>query len=86
MPEIIQYRNRCIGCGACYEIQPACWRLSKKDGKATLVGSVGKNNIYSRVISPAQLELTNEVILACPVKIIQVNVKQPAGLNKKNRQ
>lgn len=75
MPEIILFRKRCIGCGACQEIQPGYWRLSGKDGKATLIGAVEKKNGYSRVISPAHVEVTNEVIRACPVKIIRVNRK-----------
>lgn len=71
MGKVIHFRNKCIGCGICFEMQPDLWRMSKKDGKATLVGGVEKKGIF-------QLELLNSIPLtkvvagACPVKIIQV--------------
>jgi ferredoxin len=42
MFKIIHYRTKCIGCGICYEIEPILWRISKKDGKATLLNSESK--------------------------------------------
>jgi ferredoxin len=48
MPKIIQYRNKCIGCCICVEMQPNFWRMSKKDGKATLLSAEEKkeNSFY----------------------------------------
>jgi ferredoxin len=72
MPKLIQYRNKCIGCGICFEMQPAFWRMSKKDGKATLVQSIVKKEIYQLALNEDDLDLSIEVEKACPVKIIKV--------------
>ena len=42
MSKIIFYRNNCIGCSICREMQPEVWRMSKKDGKAVLLKSIEK--------------------------------------------
>lgn len=73
MHKIIQYRNKCIGCGICFEMQPALWRMSKKDGKATLLKAVAKKEVYVLPVSPAMEELTRAVVKACPVKIIRLS-------------
>lgn len=72
MPKIIHYRNKCIGCSICFEMQPAFWRMSKKDGKATLVQSILKKDIYQLAINEADKYLSAEVEKACPVKVIKV--------------
>ncbi len=73
MPKIIHYRNKCIGCGVCYEMQPELWRMSKKDGKATLLKGDQKNKVYVRDITDDQVEKTKEVVKACPVNVIKVS-------------
>ena len=73
MPKIIHYRNKCIGCNICFEMQPALWRMSKKDGKVTLVQSVAKKEVYQLEIGEADIELTIQVLKACPVKIIRLS-------------
>ncbi len=72
MHKIIHYRNKCIGCGVCYEQQPELWRMSKKDGKATLVKGLGKKDVYILSITNAEIEKSQEVAEACPVRIIRV--------------
>ena len=72
MPKIIHYRNKCIGCSICFEMQPALWRMSKKDGKATLVQSIAKKEVFQLEIREADMELTIQVVKACPVKIIRI--------------
>ena len=72
MPKIIYYRNKCIGCGVCYEQQPALWRMSKKDGKATLVKSLAKRHTYVLTVSKTMEQQANGVAVGCPVKIIKV--------------
>lgn len=72
MPRIIHYRNKCIGCSICFEMQPVFWRMSKKDGKATLVQSILKKDIYQLAINEADKYLSVEVEKACPVKVIKV--------------
>jgi ferredoxin len=72
MPKIIQYRKNCIGCGVCVEQQPELWRMSKKDGKATLLNGTGKKDLFILNI-PMVLQIQSEAIAtACPVKIIKI--------------
>lgn len=73
MPKIIHYRNKCIGCGICFELQPELWRMSKRDGKATLLKAKSTKDIYILPLTVAQQEKTKEVVKACPVKIIRIS-------------
>ncbi len=72
MPKIIHYRKKCIGCGICYEMQPALWRMSRKDGKATLLKSVPKKEVFILQVNNIILQQTREAAKACPVKIIKL--------------
>ncbi len=72
MPKLIHYRNKCIGCGVCYEQQPEFWRMSKKDGKATLIRGEKKNEVFVLDIPRPSLDKSKEIALACPVRIIKV--------------
>ena len=72
MKKIIQYRNKCIGCGICYEQQPELWRMSKKDGKTTLLKSTAKKDVFVLPVSNAIQEQTREVGRACTLKIIKL--------------
>lgn len=71
MIKIIQYRDKCIGCGICFELQPNHWRMSKKDGKAHLLHAESKKEIY-HVSSRDPLSLTQFVAKSCPVNAIKV--------------
>lgn len=70
--KIIHYRKKCIGCGICYEMQPALWRMSKKDGKATLLKSIPKKEVFILQVNDTLLQQTVEIAKACPVKIIKL--------------
>jgi ferredoxin len=72
MQKIIHYRNKCIGCGVCHEQQPALWRMSKKDGKATLLKAIGKKDVFILDIPDAVVVHTQEIARACPVRVIKV--------------
>jgi ferredoxin len=72
MHKIIHYRNKCIGCGICYELQPEFWRMSKKDGKVSLLNSTLKKDVYILQINKSVFQESVEVAQACPVKIIKV--------------
>ena len=72
MPKIIHYRNKCIGCGICFEQQPLIWRMSKKDGKATLLKSIVKKEIAILAINQSMVLASEEVAKACPVKVIKI--------------
>jgi ferredoxin len=71
MHKIIFYRNKCIGCDVCYEKQPESWRMSRKDGKATLVGAIRKKDVFILQINDIS-EQTKTVAKECPVKIIKI--------------
>lgn len=73
MANIIHYRNKCIGCGICCEMMPEAWRMSKKDGKATLLKGVLKKQVFILPIDHSLIAVAKKVVYACPVKIIQVN-------------
>jgi ferredoxin len=72
MPKVIFYRNKCIGCGVCQERQPELWRMSKKDGKATLLGAEKKKETFVLSLHQGFEERSRETAGACPAKIIQV--------------
>ena len=72
MPKIVHYRDRCIGCNICYEIQPEYWRLSRKDGKATLVGGKLKKDTHILNIPQTDVEASKAVAEHCPVGVIKV--------------
>jgi ferredoxin len=72
MAKIIHYRNKCIGCNSCFEMQPELWRMSKKDGKATLLKSTLKKDVFVLALNNSMELLAQEVKKACPVKIIKI--------------
>jgi ferredoxin len=71
MPKIIHYRNKCIGCGICYELQPDLWRMSKKDGKATLLNATVKKDIH-HITTKSSTDLSRFVAKSCTVNAIKV--------------
>ncbi len=72
MANIIHYRNKCIGCCICYEMQPELWRMSNRDGKANLLNALEKKSIYKLSAHQHNLSTTEKVATACPVKIIKI--------------
>ncbi|MDI9877452.1 ferredoxin [Flectobacillus rivi] len=72
MFKLIHYRNRCIGCNACVEIAYHRWRMSKKDGKAVLLGAIEKKGIYQVQLTEDELPENEQALEACPVKVIQI--------------
>ena len=72
MPKIIFYRSKCIGCSICREMQPDIWCMSKKDGKAVLLYGTEKKEIYQLHIHETLVTRSNEVVEACPVRIIKI--------------
>jgi ferredoxin len=70
--QITQQREKCIGCNACVEAAPYRWRVSKKDGRCTLIGSNEKRGFYT--INVPDIEKDDNELAAknCPVSIIWV--------------
>lgn len=73
MIRIIQQREKCIGCNLCVEAADYRWRVSKKDGRCTLVGGKEKRGFYSVVVDDHELEDNLTAAKGCPVNIIQVH-------------
>lgn len=69
---ITQQRDKCIGCNYCVELAYNRWRMSKKDGKATLIGAVNRKGFHTVKVREDELEENIKAAEACPVKIIQV--------------
>ncbi len=73
MIRIIQQRAKCIGCNACVEAAYHRWRISRKDGKSTLVGAEEKNGFFQVIVDDHELEDNIRAAANCPVNIIQVS-------------
>ena len=65
-------REKCIGCNYCFEVAPYRWRMSKKDGKAVLLGSKDKRGFHSIKVNDDEWDDNKIAAERCPVKIIQV--------------
>ena len=70
MIRITHQREKCIGCNYCVEIAYDRWRMSKKDGKCTLIEGKNKKGFFSAVVGDD--EYIVNAAKACPVKIIKV--------------
>lgn len=73
MIRIIQQRINCIGCNACVEAADYRWRISKRDGKCTLVGGVEKKGFFQIVVPDHELEDNLLAAKNCPVNIIKIH-------------
>lgn len=69
---ITHQREKCIGCNYCVELAFQRWRMSKKDGKATLLGSENKKGFYTVRVDDDEYESNKKAGEACPVNIIKV--------------
>jgi len=52
-------------------MQPALWRMSRKDGKAVLLGAEEKRETDVLEVNKLLLQEAKVVAEACPVKIIK---------------
>lgn len=71
---IQQRRDRCIGCNACVEAADHRWRVSRRDGKCTLVGGTEKRGVWSVLVDMHEYEANVIAAKNCPVRIINVEV------------
>lgn len=75
MITITYYRSKCIGCNGCVEADPDRWRVSKKDGKCTLVGGKEKKGVFSAVVGNDEADKLKAAMANCPAKIIKYQIK-----------
>lgn len=73
MVRIIYFRNKCIGCAGCVEAAPQRWRMSKKDGKSTLINSTPKKDTFQVLVDDDELYKNKAAAANCPVSIIKVS-------------
>lgn len=71
MIRIVQHRYKCIGCNACVEADKYRWRISKKDGKSTLIGGTEKKGWFSVVADDDEIPAVEAAMQHCPVNIIR---------------
>ena len=71
--KISHQRNKCIGCGSCAMYAPNRWKMNPEDGKADLVGSVKKGNVFVAEIDNDEIKQNKKAERACPMQIIKVN-------------
>jgi ferredoxin len=74
MIQIIHQRSKCIGCNACIEAAFYRWRISRKDGKSTLIGGKEKKGFYQIVVGEDELDDNIRAAKHCPVNIIKVEI------------
>ena len=74
MVQITYIRDKCIGCNGCVEAAPDRWRVSRKDGRCTLVDGKAKKRIYRALISLDEYERNAMAASSCPVNIIRLEV------------
>lgn len=71
MIRVIQHRHKCIGCNACVEADKFRWRMSKKDGKSTLIGATEKKGWFTVIVDDDEEEALEKAKVHCPVNIIR---------------
>ncbi|MGB0431520.1 MAG: ferredoxin [Bacteroidia bacterium] len=72
MIRIHYHRAKCIGCNGCVEANPERWRVSRKDGRSTLVGGTQRKNMFIALVPYDELEANELAAKSCPVNIIRV--------------
>ena len=72
MISITQQRDKCIGCNYCVEVAPNRWRMSKKDGRSTLLDAKERRGFWHIKVPDHEWDANEAAATLCPVKIIQV--------------
>lgn len=70
---ISQQKNNCIGCGSCVTYSPDCWKINRETGKAELIDSVKKNNVFVAEVDESYLEENKKAASACPTQVIKIS-------------
>jgi ferredoxin len=72
MIRILHLRSKCIGCNACVEADRYRWRISRKDGKCTLVNGKEKRGVFSFIAEEDEYESSIRAKNNCPAGIIRI--------------
>lgn len=69
---ILYDRKNCISVGSCAAVAEKFWIMNKQDGRADLVGSVEKGEVFERWIDEKDLPANKEAARACPAMVITI--------------
>jgi ferredoxin len=72
MFQVTHHRAKCIGCGYCRDIAPFRYEIDPFDGKANLIDSTGRNDIYTTKVFSDEFKSVKTAADICPVKIIRI--------------
>ena len=72
MISITQQRDKCIGCNYCVEVAPDRWRMSKKDGRSSLIDATERRGFWTVKVPDHEWEANEAASKLCPVKIIRL--------------
>lgn len=72
MIRIFQKRVKCIGCNACVEVAAYRWRMSRIDGKCTLIGGKENKGFFMYIAGDDEYEDAVKAANVCPPNIIQI--------------
>lgn len=72
MIRISHQREKCIGCNYCVELSYERWRMSKKDGKVTLIDGENKKGFHTAIAGDDEYDANVSAAKVCPVKIIRI--------------
>lgn len=73
MPKLIQYRDKCIGCGSCVLEQSEHWEMDSSDGRATLKNAKNKSGVFQKNVEEFEVEKSKSVVDLCPVNCIKIS-------------
>ncbi len=73
--KISHQRKNCIGCGSCVMYDRKCWRMNDEDGKADLLNSKKKGDVFLAEVDIDHLERNKMLAKVCPMNIIKISEK-----------
>ena len=71
---ISHQRDKCIGCNYCVEVHEDRWRMSKKDGKVTLIKGENRKGFYTARVDNEEFDEAEKAASVCPMNIIHVKM------------
>lgn len=72
MIQVTQIRKKCIGCNACAEMDPGNWRMSRKDGKATLIHAKERKGYFNLELPSGDYVQQKQIAAACASRCILI--------------
>lgn len=73
MKKVIQFRDKCIGCGYCVDVAPQSWEFDSNDGKCNLISARKRKAYYEADLFDDDVDDNKKAAEICPVKCIRIN-------------